>query len=130
MSDDRVLVSDVLASDAERREVATLVQTAGGEGRLTLTETDERLAAVYAARYRHELAGLTTDLPSPRPGRRPPRRPLRIHAAVVVLVSALLIIKWVASGVPFFWPAFPVAWLFASLVIHTRVDWRRRPVSG
>jgi hypothetical protein len=130
MSDDHVL-----ASDAERREVATLVQTAGGEGRLTLTETDERLAAVYAARYRHELAGLTTDLPrpsrpSPRPGRRPLRTPLRIHAAVVVLVSALSIIRWVASGVPFFWPAFPVAWLFASLVIHTRVDWRRRPVSG
>jgi hypothetical protein len=128
MSDDHVL-----ASDEERREVAHLVQTAGGEGRLTLTETDERLAAVYAARHRHELAGLTADLPSPaRPGPRPWRRPrpLRIHAAVVVLVSALLIIKWVASGVPFFWPAFPIAWLFASLVIRTRVDWRRRPVSG
>ncbi|GAB3910308.1 DUF1707 domain-containing protein [Kibdelosporangium lantanae] len=125
MSDDHVL-----ASDDERREVAHLVQTAGGEGRLTLTETDERLAAVYAARYRHELAGLTTDLPvasPPRPVRR--HRPLGVHAAVVVLVSALLVVRWVASGVPFFWPAFPVAWLVASLVIHTRVDWRRRLVS-
>ncbi|TCO65455.1 DUF1707 SHOCT-like domain-containing protein [Actinocrispum wychmicini] len=121
----------VLASDAERHEVASTVQTAGGEGRLTLTETEERLAAVYAARYRHELTELTSDLPRQRPpARRLPARPLRIHAAVVVLVSALLIARWVLSGIPFFWPAFPIGWLVVSLVVHTRVDWRRRLVSG
>jgi hypothetical protein len=124
----------VLASDAERAEVATIVQTAGGDGRLTLTETEERLAVVYAARYRHELAALTNDLP---PARRVaplrPARPLRIHAAVVVLVSTMLIVRWVLSGIPFFWPAFPIAWLVTSLVIHLavrgRVDVRRRVVS-
>lgn len=120
----------VLASDAERHEVASIVQTAGGEGRLTLTETEERLTAVYAARYRHELAELTQDLPRQKPAvRRVPARPVRIHAAVVVLLSTLLIAKWVVSGVPFFWPLFPITWLALSLVVRTRLDWRRRLVS-
>jgi Domain of unknown function (DUF1707) len=120
----------VLASDAERHEVASIVQTAGGEGRLTLTETEERLTAVYATRYRHELAELTRDLPQQRPAlRRMPARPLRIHAAVVVLVSALLVTSWVASGAVFFWPLFPMMWLTLSLVVRTRLDWRRRLVS-
>jgi Domain of unknown function (DUF1707) len=126
----------VLASDAERAEVATIVQSAGGEGRLTLTETEERLAAVYAARYRHELAELTTDLPrqvATPVRRRLPPRPLRVHATVVVLISTMLVIRWVLSGVPFFWPAFPIAWLAASLVLHLaargRLDGGRRLVS-
>jgi fatty acid desaturase len=124
----------VLASDAERAEAATIVQTAGGEGRLTLTETEERLTSVYAARYRQELAQITRDLPRPAPpaARRPAVCPVRLHAAVVVLVSALLIARWVLSGVPFFWPAFPIGWLVASLVIHAaargRLDPRRRVV--
>jgi hypothetical protein len=120
----------VLASDAERHEVASIVQTAGGEGRLTLTETEERLTSVYAARYRQELAELTDDLPRRTPQRRRlPARPLRVHAMVVVLISALLIARWLVAGIPFFWPAFPIAWLAATLVIHTRLDWRRRVVS-
>jgi hypothetical protein len=120
----------VLASDAERAEVATIVQTAGGEGRLTLTETEERLTSVYAARYQQELADLTRDLPRPTaPARRLPARRLRIHAAVVVLVSVLLIGRWLAMGIPFFWPAFPLGWLVISLVIHARLDARRRLVS-
>jgi hypothetical protein len=125
--------AQVLASDAERAEVATIVQTAGGDGRLTLTETEERLAAVYAARYRHELAEFTKDLPAPgRAAPSRPARPLRIHAAVVVLVSTMLIARWVLSGVPFFWPVFPIMWLAVSLVIHLavrgRVDLGRRVV--
>jgi uncharacterized protein DUF1707 len=120
----------VLASDAERAEVATIVQTAGGEGRLTLTETEERLTSVYAARYQQELAALTRDLPrSITPVHRLPARRLRIHAAVVVLVSVLLVARWLATGIPFFWPAFPLGWLVISLMIHARVDARRRLVS-
>jgi hypothetical protein len=51
------------ASDAEREEYARQVREAVGEGRLSLDEGDERLAAVYAAKYRDELAPLLTDLP-------------------------------------------------------------------
>jgi hypothetical protein len=32
----------------------------------------------------------------------------------------VLIAGWVASGVPYFWPGFPLFWLVASLVLHAR----------
>jgi uncharacterized protein DUF1707 len=52
------------ASDAEREEVATIVREAVGEGRLDIAEGDQRLASIYAAKYRDELAPLVTDLPA------------------------------------------------------------------
>lgn len=89
----------------------TRVQHASAEGRLTLAETEERIGAVYAAKYLDELETVTADLPAERPatGRFTPR--LRIHAAIVVVLSALLVVRWVASGVPFFWPIVPIFWL-------------------
>jgi hypothetical protein len=52
------------ASDAERADVVAQLHAALGAGRLDLAETDERVAAAYAARHRHELADLLTDLPA------------------------------------------------------------------
>lgn len=54
---------DVRASDAEREQVARILRAAAGEGLLTLGEADDRLAALYASRWRSELAPLTADLP-------------------------------------------------------------------
>lgn len=54
----------VRASDAEREEFAELVREATGDGRLSLDEGDERLAAVYAAKYRDELQPIVADLPA------------------------------------------------------------------
>jgi hypothetical protein len=51
------------ASDAERADTVARLHAALGTGRLDLAETDERVAAAYAARYRHELAALLADLP-------------------------------------------------------------------
>lgn len=51
------------ASDAERTATADRLHEALGAGRLDLAETDERVAAAYAARYRHELPALLADLP-------------------------------------------------------------------
>jgi uncharacterized protein DUF1707 len=120
----------VRASDAEREAVVRVVQQAGADGRLTLTETEERLAGIYAVRFRHELAPFTEDLPQERDrasGSRPwqswprrSRRPLVVHAAIVVVLAVVLIARWVASDVPYFWPAFPLFWLVASLVLHAR----------
>ncbi|MGM1060348.1 DUF1707 SHOCT-like domain-containing protein [Saccharothrix sp. Mg75] len=50
------------ASDADREQVARVLQQAHGEGRLDLHELDERLAAVYASRTYGELVPLTADL--------------------------------------------------------------------
>lgn len=116
----------VRASDAERDAVATRITAAVGEGRLSVTEADERLDVAYHARYRHELDALTEDLPDggrARAGRAriavvPVR--LRVHAAVVVVVAVLLVARWLGSDVPYFWPAMPLLLLVASLVVHAR----------
>ncbi|GAB3579271.1 DUF1707 domain-containing protein [Amycolatopsis endophytica] len=120
----------VRAGDQDRDRVAVRLQQASGEGRLTLAETEERLATVYAATYLDELDGVTGDLPEPAPPK-PPRFPvpLRVHAAVVAVLSALLIVRFAASDAPFFWPAMPMFWLGVSLVIHAAVRNRRRLVT-
>lgn len=51
------------ASDAERAETVQRLHEALGTGHLDLAETDERVTAAYAARHRHELSALLTDLP-------------------------------------------------------------------
>jgi hypothetical protein len=54
----------VRASDAEREEYARIIRDSVGEGRLNLDEGDERLAALYAAKFRDELPSLIADLPA------------------------------------------------------------------
>lgn len=58
----------VRASDAERHATANILQTAFAEGRLTLSEFDERTALAFQARFHSELAELTVDL---APARQP-----------------------------------------------------------
>jgi Domain of unknown function (DUF1707) len=54
---------DLRASDAEREKTVVALQTAVGEGRITMAEFEERVAAAYAATTRAELDALTADLP-------------------------------------------------------------------
>jgi pimeloyl-ACP methyl ester carboxylesterase len=128
------------ASDAEREEFAQLVREATGDGRLSLGEGDERLAQVYAAKYRDELRPLVADLPAgaePEPTRRSGRPPVEPdyyrphpaafarHAGVVLLVSSALIGLWALTGSGFFWPAFPLIFFGLGLVRHARWAGRR-----
>jgi hypothetical protein len=53
----------VRASDAEREAIAEAIRTAVSDGRLNLEEGDERLATLYATKFRDELGPLTADLP-------------------------------------------------------------------
>ncbi len=125
--------TDVRASDAERERVAKMLSDAAGEGRLTLEEAEERLELVYATRFRHELDQHVADLPAQRHGGAPIRGPggrfpnrLRIHAAIVLVLSVALIVRWATLGAPFFFPAFPIFFLVAGLLVHARVlSWRR-----
>ncbi|MFD1152527.1 DUF1707 SHOCT-like domain-containing protein, partial [Saccharothrix hoggarensis] len=55
------------ASDTDRENTAARLRDAVGEGRLTLAEADERIAAAYTAVHHHELAALADDLPAPPP---------------------------------------------------------------
>lgn len=51
------------AADSDREKIAAMLHEAAGEGRLSLTELDERLAGVYEARTYAELQDLVADLP-------------------------------------------------------------------
>src|SRR6202020_1448412 len=49
--------------DRAGEQVVEILQVAAGDGRLSLTELDERLDAALSARTIGELKGLTADLP-------------------------------------------------------------------
>lgn len=53
----------IRVSDAERVATVLRLQDALAQGRLELDETDERVAAAFAARYDGDLQRLVTDLP-------------------------------------------------------------------
>jgi hypothetical protein len=119
------------ASDAEREQYAQIVRAAMTEGRLTLAEGEERLAGVYAAKYRDELAPLTTDLPDG--GRRALydtpeahadfRRGIRRHIGLAAGITAVLVTLWALTGAHFFWPAIPLFFITMGVFRHLR--WRR-----
>ncbi|WP_187361581.1 DUF1707 SHOCT-like domain-containing protein [Phytoactinopolyspora mesophila] len=52
----------VRASDGDREDVAEQLRSAVADGRLDLSELDERLAATYAAKTHAELEVVTADL--------------------------------------------------------------------
>ncbi|MEU8821139.1 DUF1707 domain-containing protein [Actinoplanes sp. NPDC048796] len=115
-------------SDQEREQVAEILRAAMAEGRLDLTEGEQRLAACYAATYRDELTPLTADLPgnglwalaeSPAV-KKATRRGLRRHVNIVVSVAMILTGLWIISGAQFFWPAIPLAFLVMGLIRHAR----------
>ena len=56
--------SSLRISDADRHEVAEVLRTAAGEGRIDLEELEERLEAAYGAKTYGELVPLTVDLPT------------------------------------------------------------------
>ncbi|MFD4575121.1 DUF1707 domain-containing protein [Streptomyces sp. NPDC058417] len=62
MTDDAV--PDLRASDADRERVAEVLRDALAEGRLDMSEFEERLDAAYRARTYGELTPLTRDLPA------------------------------------------------------------------
>jgi hypothetical protein len=115
-------------SDKEREQVAEVLRAAMTEGRLTLEEGEERLAAVYAAKYRDELGPLTADLPgNGRPAlaetpeaRAATRRAVRRHVGGVAVVVAALIGLALLAGPHFFWPIFPLMFLFFALAGRRR----------
>jgi hypothetical protein len=57
----------IRASDADRAATVRVLHEAVAHGLLTYDEGDERTAAAFAARFRHELTPLTADLPAARP---------------------------------------------------------------
>lgn len=125
--DPRVIEKAVRASDTERERIAKMVSEAAGEGRLSIAEADDRLNQIYTTTFRHELAEFVADLPegtkdAPAPSTRAERFPtrLRVHLGIAVAFTVMLIVRWVASDVPYFWPAGPMVLLWGSFLLHAR----------
>jgi len=53
------------ASDQDRERTAEILRDAAGDGRLSMSELDDRLDAVYAAKTYAELEPIVRDLPHP-----------------------------------------------------------------
>lgn len=89
------------ASDADREAAADRLRIAAGEGRIDADELDERLTAVYDARYCSELTRMTSDVTVPAAAlARPvfvtaPARTLNRYA-VGSLIIALLGFGWLS----------------------------------
>lgn len=121
------------ASDAEREDTAEVLRAAASEGRITLAELEDRVAACYAARLREELAPLVADLPPmPSEASEPERHAagrlttggrvaLTVHAVLVVVFASAVLGRWMATGAVFFWPVFPIFWAMVTLAVHARI---------
>jgi uncharacterized small protein (DUF1192 family) len=98
---------DKRASDTERDAVVSDLRAHAGEGRLSVEELDERIAAALAARTRAELAPLLADLPRrPRPAT--DRRDFQEHLRAYLMVMVLLVAIWALTGAGYFWPVWPM----------------------
>ncbi|MEJ8281430.1 DUF1707 SHOCT-like domain-containing protein [Pseudonocardia spirodelae] len=133
--------SVVRVSDAERRETAERLTIAHDEGRLSLTEYDERLQRAFAATVRADLDAVVADLPAVERSALPSVREetTRVEkaearhewltewrswaGAAVVMVGIWLVTGLVSGdGFPSFWPAWPLGiW---ALVIVAGAFWK------
>jgi Domain of unknown function (DUF1707) len=105
---------DLLASDAEREQVAETLRSHAAAGRLDPDELEERLGLAFAARTRGELAPLVADLP-PAPAR--PQREVRSIPPVIPL-AILLVAIWALTGAGYFWPVWPIGAMLLGAFKH------------
>jgi anti-sigma factor RsiW len=114
----------IRAGDADRQQMVAQLGRHLGEGRLTVTEFDERAARAHRAVYLDELPPLVFDLPAePRPARRAPSpRAWAPRATVAVLL--VIILTWSALAVVHIAP--PVLALLLLAVYFRHARWSRR----
>ena len=115
-------------SDDERREISQLLRRHFEEGRLTLTEYEERTEQAFGAKVYADFDGILDDLPVPAkmtlplapPGMRQPSAldGFRSHLNVYLVISAFLIFIWAFTSRGYFWPAWPMAGWGIAVVLH------------
>lgn len=121
------------AADTDRVAVAQRLQQAVDEGRLDITDFDERLQRAYAAKTYGELDRLVADLPAPRaalieaPDGTVARRQemsgeWRSWAGTsLVLITIWGITSIATGGAVFFWPMFPVG-IWAAILLASMLE--------
>jgi Domain of unknown function (DUF1707) len=114
----------IRAGDADRQQIVAQLGRHLSEGRLTVTEFDERAAHAHQAVYLDELPPLVSDLPAEhRPaGRAPSPRAWAPRATVAMLLA--MILTW--SVVAVMHGAPPVLALLLLVVFLRHRRWSRR----
>ncbi|MQY28111.1 DUF1707 SHOCT-like domain-containing protein [Nocardia aurantia] len=124
------------ASDAERQEIVAQLARHLSDGRIDLTEYDQRVATVWATTTRDDLQRVLGDLPPVRaastpaqPGSRR-RIPLwqRIEASAWLGVSLLCVVIWALVGIglgefTYPWPLWVIGPWGAVLVFRMLTGW-------
>jgi hypothetical protein len=110
------------AADADRERVAERLRKSHAEGRLDLTEFQERLERCYAARTYGDLDQLVRDLPrEPEPEERRSTVLWRWRLARLLPIVLVLAIVGAAAGHHAFW-----LWIVVVFVLWRMTWWRRR----
>lgn len=110
---------EIRIGDADREHLANLLGQHFAMGRLTMSEYQERLDAIYAARTRVDTTDLLADLPTeptPTPDDGPTRRlerTPRTRWTPWALTGALCLLVWIITslvqGRPLaFWPGWVI----------------------
>lgn len=119
------------AGDADRQRIVDQLKVALDEGRLDLSEYDERVQQAYAAKTYGDLDGLLADLPGtvpveksrvvPRgagkpvkPAEQESRSPFHGMAFVFVLCTGI----WAVTGMGYYWPGWLLIPLAFMLMAH------------
>ncbi|MFC7330129.1 DUF1707 SHOCT-like domain-containing protein [Marinactinospora rubrisoli] len=137
MDDGRVPQDQLRASDADRDAVAARLADALAEGRLDLSEYDDRLHHAMRSKTMGELRALTADLPEPAPapeesvaltdlGRAPsgPGRQNRLEpwrglaGLTVILVGIWGVTSVIAGQLLPFWPLWPLGFMLIFTVAN------------
>ncbi|MCU7723251.1 DUF1707 domain-containing protein [Actinoplanes sp. KI2] len=136
--------ADMRAGDGDRKQVADQLKTALDEGRLDLSEYDERIQRTYAAKTYADLDGLLDDLPgtvpvehaqvqpaAPAPpigaptGRPSPTGRQMAHwvgpyAGVILVCTLIWLIQSIsAHQLQYFWPV----WMLIPLILGVFMQW-------
>jgi Flp pilus assembly protein TadB len=113
------------AGDADRERIADRLRTSHAEGRIDLSEFQQRLERCYEAKTLGELRELVSDLP--RPEQQPQRRsvgwsrPWWALASLAPIVIALIVISAATGHDHASW-----LWIPAAFLVWRMVWWRRR----
>ncbi|MFC6012838.1 DUF1707 SHOCT-like domain-containing protein [Nocardia lasii] len=128
------------ASDAERTVIVDQLGRHMADGRIDLSEYDQRVAQVYATTTRDQLAVVLSDLPalpedtSAAPRERAARIPVwqRIEAGSWAGVSVIVLVIWglvslSAGELTYFWPMWVIGPWGAVLVFRMITGWESGP---
>ncbi|WP_241746422.1 DUF1707 SHOCT-like domain-containing protein [Streptomyces lydicus] len=108
-------VVDPRAGDTDREAVAERLRVAAGEGRIDLTELDERLDRAYHAKTYRELDVLVADLGKPLSGADPGAEALVLKTRLSsieqggrwivprrIVAECKMLCRWKSTALPFF----------------------------